>query len=97
MLFALTCIDKPGQGELRAATRPAHLDFLDGRGAQVVVAGPLLDARGEAVGSLLVIEAADEAAARDFAAADPYAKAGVFGETAVRAFRMTYRDGVRAA
>jgi len=28
MLFAILCTDKPDSAALRAATRPAHLDYL---------------------------------------------------------------------
>jgi uncharacterized protein YciI len=38
---------------------------------------------------MLVIEAEDLAAAQAFAAADPYAKAGLFERVDVRAFRVT--------
>jgi uncharacterized protein YciI len=41
------------------------------------------------VGSMLIIEAADLAAARAFAAADPYQAAGVFESVDVRPFKLT--------
>jgi uncharacterized protein YciI len=44
----------------------------------------LLDEAGEMCGSLIVIEAADLAAAQAFAAADPYAQAGLFVETKIQ-------------
>ena len=36
MLFAITCQDKPGALDLRLATRPVHLEYLDGQ-AEVIV------------------------------------------------------------
>lgn len=87
-LFVLTCIDKPNALELRMATREAHLDYV--RGASMVkIGGPFLDADGGMAGSMLIIEAADLAAAQAFSTADPYAKAGLFESVDVRPFKLT--------
>ena len=83
MLFALICDDKPGGIETRKANRPAHVDYLKSTGV-VVQAGPFLDEAGGMVGSLVVIDVADRAAAEAWAAADPYAKAGLFERVAIR-------------
>ena len=83
-LFALHCIDKPNSLELRMATRPAHLEYLNGQEHAIKTAGPYLTATGgDPCGSLLIIEAEDEAAARAWGAADPYAKAGLFDRVEV--------------
>ena len=42
------------------------------------------------VGSLLVMEFADRAAAEDFAKNDPYAKAGLFESVAITPFRKVF-------
>lgn len=93
MLFAITCADKPNSLELRMATRPTHLEYLQSRMANFVVVGPVLDAEGKPCGSLFVVEAADQAAAEAFAAGDPYAKAGLFETVQVSPFRMVFKDG----
>lgn len=85
MLFALTCLDKPGALQIRLDNRPAHLEFLNASG-KVVFAGPFIEA-DKPVGSLVVIEAADRAAAEAFAAADPYAQAGLFDSVTIREWR----------
>ena len=95
MLFAITNIDKPESSALRAATREAHLGYLDSIVAQVVLAGPVLNAEGQPTGSLLIVEAPDRAAAEAFAAADPYARAGLFGSVTIRPYRLVYKDGAR--
>lgn len=95
MLFAIICRDRPGALELRQAARPAHLDWIERHRAAVVTAGPMLDAAGSPVGSLFLVEAADEAAARAFAEADPYKAAGLFAEVEIRPFRLVYKDGAR--
>jgi uncharacterized protein YciI len=95
MLFAITNLDKPDSGALRAATREIHLGYLDSIVAQIVLAGPLLNAEGQSIGSLLVVEAENQAAAEAFAAADPYAKAGLFGSVTVTPYRLVYKDAAR--
>jgi uncharacterized protein YciI len=85
MLFALTCLDKPGSLQVRLDNRPAHLDYLNGSGC-VQFAGPFIE-DGAPVGSLVVIEAADRATAEAFAAADPYARAGLFASITIREWR----------
>ena len=97
MLFALICTDRPASLELRLATRPAHLAYLEQYAAKLVQAGPLLDTEGRSAGSLLVVDVEDRAAAEGFAAADPYARAGLFESTVIRAYRPVYRDGERVA
>jgi uncharacterized protein YciI len=85
--FALHCVDKPNSLELRMATRPAHVAHLQAQGDVIRLAGPYLDDNGDMCGSLLLIEVDDLAAAQAFAAADPYAKAGLFERVEVRPFR----------
>ncbi len=93
MLFAIVCADRPGNLDLRQATRPVHLDYLNAHATRLIQAGPVLSAAGEPCGSLLIIDAADRAEAEAFAAGDPYAKAGLFESTVIRPYRMVFRDG----
>ncbi|SET95656.1 hypothetical protein SAMN04489858_11642 [Paracoccus homiensis] len=74
-LFALICRDKPGALQIRQDNRADHLEFL--KTGQIFIAGPLIE-DGDMRGSLVVIEAEDLAAARTWAAGDPYAAAGLF-------------------
>ncbi len=89
-VYAIHCIDKPLQQELRAATRAAHLAYLEAALAHVVVAGPLLDDDGRPIGSMLLMDFADRKEAVAFAAEDPYAKAGLFASVAVTPWRQVY-------
>jgi hypothetical protein len=93
MLFALICTDRPGGLDLRLATRPSHVAFLATYADKIVSGGPLLDIDGRPNGSLLVIDVNDRAEAEGFAASDPYAKAGLFESTLIRAFRAVFKDG----
>ena len=77
MLYAIICLDKPGALAVRKANRENHLGHIRGAGSAIVQAGPFLDADGEMCGSLLIYEG-DLAGAEAWAAADPYAAAGLF-------------------
>ncbi len=88
MQFMILCLDKPDAAAVRAATRAAHLDYLKDFAGQVVAAGPLLSDDGAAmIGSLLLLEFEDRAAAAAFAAGDPYGKAGLFASVTITPWR----------
>jgi uncharacterized protein YciI len=89
MLFVITAIDKPDSLALRMATRAAHFEYAKATGA-IRLGGPFLDAKGEMAGSMIVCEAADLAAAKAWAANDPYAKAGLFASSDVRPWKVTF-------
>ncbi|MET3664110.1 YciI family protein [Caulobacter sp. 1776] len=86
-LFVIICKDKPGALETRMATRPTHLDYLNGSGL-VKAAGPLLSDAGSPIGSLLIIEAEDKAAVQTLLDNDPYTAAGVFESTEIQSWRV---------
>lgn len=92
MFYALMCKDKPGSLELRMATRPPHVEYLKDLEARGVLkmAGPLLGDDDKPIGSLLVVDAADKSEAEAFAAGDPYALAGLFATTEIRAFNWVF-------
>ncbi|MBQ2261547.1 MAG: YciI family protein [Loktanella sp.] len=86
MRFALLAKDKAGALQVRMDNREAHLAYVAETGV-VEFAGPLLDADGQMCGSLIVLELPDLAAAQDWAANDPYAKAGLFGDVTLSAWK----------
>ena len=91
MLFMFHCVDKAGAADIRAANRAEHLAYLEANADRIFVAGPLLsDDQSGMVGSLLIVECADAADAQDFAAGDPYAKAGLFDSVTIRPWRRVY-------
>lgn len=76
MLIALIAKDKDGALQTRLDNRANHLAYIEETGV-VAQAGPLLD--GDAmIGSLIILEVEDMAAAQSWADNDPYAKAGLF-------------------
>jgi uncharacterized protein len=88
MHVAIIGFDRADAGGLRAETRPAHLAYLKALKARILEVGPLLSADGSApIGSLIIVEVDDLAAAEAIAAADPYGKAGLFAELRVVPWR----------
>jgi hypothetical protein len=86
MRACLICIDKPGALQTRLDNRPAHVDYLKASGV-VELAGPFLDAGGAMTGSMIVLDVPDLEAARAWAAADPYARAGLFASVEIREWK----------
>jgi uncharacterized protein YciI len=84
LLFAIIAEDRPDGLEHRMAVRPAHLEHLKALADRLVLAGPFLDAAGKPCGSLVIIEAADQAEAEAMAARDPYVKEALFESYQVR-------------
>ena len=97
MWYAIIAEDHPDSLEKRLAARSAHIDRLkllqdEGR---LLLAGPFPAADspdpGPAgyAGSLIIAEFGDLAAAKAWAADDPYVSAGVYAHVAVKPFRKT--------
>ena len=85
MRVALICRDRPGALETRLATRAAHLAYVAATGV-VERAGPLLE-NGQMAGSLIILSVETLAVAEAWAAADPYARAGLFAEVTIREWK----------
>ena len=64
MRVALMTRDKPGALQIRLDTREAHLAYIKETGV-VEMAGPFLDEAGQMCGSMIVLDVADLAAARE--------------------------------
>jgi uncharacterized protein YciI len=93
MLYALICTDKPNSLAIRRAKRPQHVEYLKSLGGTLKLAGPFTEADGETMnGSLVVIEAASLQAAKEIAAGDPYAKAGLFASVEIRPWIWTLNN-----
>lgn len=81
--------DDDGAPARRAAVRDTHLDGIrplvdDGR---MVIGGAILDAEGTMRGSMMVLEADDEAEARRIVEADIYVREGVWVRWEIHPFR----------
>ena len=90
--FAFIGHDGPRGPELRKLHRPAHLEGLEAISAEGRVrhAGPLLDEAGNPVGSVILFEAENLAAARAIAAGDPYVTEGIFERHSVHETKTVF-------
>lgn len=98
MLYAIFAKDYPNSLAGRLAARPAHLARLEAlqQAGRLVIAGPhpAVDSTDPGTagftGSLIVAEFASLQDAQDWAAADPYAAAGVYAEVVVKPFIQVF-------
>lgn len=81
MRVALICTDKAGHLQTRLDNRAAHLAHIETSGV-VEMAGPFLN-DGAMTGSLVVLNVETLAQAQAWAAADPYAIAGLFDSVTI--------------
>ncbi|QIE45394.1 YciI family protein [Pseudohalocynthiibacter aestuariivivens] len=86
MLIALMAKDNTGALQTRIDNRDAHIAYLKDSGV-VSQAGPFLDEGGEMIGSLVILDVPDMAAAEQWAENDPYARAGLFSEVRMIAWK----------
>ena len=88
-LYVLVCHDKPNSLDLRMATREAHLAYARANVAKVKIGGPLLDAKGDMAGSLLIFDTDEVAEVEAFTANDPYSQAGLFARVEILPFKAS--------
>jgi len=82
MRIALITRDKPKHLQVRLDNREAHLAYIKETGV-VEMAGPFLDDSGQMSGSLIILDVADIAVAKAWAAKDPYNKANLFESVSI--------------
>jgi uncharacterized protein len=77
--FALITSDVSGAAGIRAAKKDLHRMHLDSASGTLAVlqSGPLLDAGGSEIGSLIIFKAESAAQIKIFMDDDPYTKAGL--------------------
>ena len=85
-LFAIHALDGPDGAEKRSEHLTEHLAHIAAQIDRYLVAGPLKNAAGATIGSLLVVEASEEDDARAFLAQDPYAAAQLWNSIHISAF-----------
>jgi hypothetical protein len=85
-LYCFYCRDGENNENLREMHLKAQREWMAEHDAHYLTAGPLLNKNGEFVGSLLIIEADDEAAARATINDDPYVTGGVWQSIRVDRF-----------
>jgi uncharacterized protein YciI len=87
-LFVISFLDKPDSLPLRVANRDDHLAYMAASGI-IKLGGPYLNDKGDPIGSLVIVEAQDEAQVRAFMKDEPYNKAGLIPHFDVRPWRYT--------
>ena len=78
MLYIMYNEDRSDGQALRAATRDAHLAYLDRHKDILVLAGGTLAEDGSRTGSVFIINVPSREAAEKFSAEEPFRKAGLF-------------------
>jgi len=96
MLFMILAHDKADSVDLRMEMRPAHIAYISDAGERLKFAGPILSSGEDPqpIGSLIVLDAASEAAVQLFADNDPYATAGLFEKVEIRYWKGMIGDWV---
>ena len=84
-LFHFIGLDRKDAREKRLAVRPEHLKYAN---AHTRLGGALLDAEGQPIGSVMIIEAENIEDAKVKLAGDPYTKANIFESTELRPWRV---------
>ena len=77
---------------IRDRVRPDHLKYLESLGSALKAAGPFTTDEGSPTGSLVIIEAADRAAAKLMAENDPYARAGLFAAVEIKPWKWLIKN-----
>ncbi len=91
MLFVFYVLDKPGTTEQRLKLRPAQYEHLGKVEDRMVTGGPLLAEDGETmIGSLLIIDFPNRAAAEAWLAEAPLTQGGVFGEATIYPYKQNW-------
>lgn len=84
--FAIICWDAPDSASIRAAARDLHFARIERIMDNLAIAGPLKDASGAFIGSLVIVKAEDETEARAILEGDPYFIAGVWARFEIHDF-----------
>jgi uncharacterized protein len=87
MHFALQCILAQATNEKRVSLRSQHLKYIEANKHQILCGGPTLNAQGQPEMMLIILNAADLAAAEAFMQIEPYNQAGVFSQVIIHEWR----------
>lgn len=87
-MFIAICTDRAGSepGQLRKTHAGEHLAYVETILDKIAVAGPVRNAEGGTVASVLVYKVDSEAKARALLEGDPYFKAGIWESVTVGPF-----------
>ena len=77
-----------GSNALREEKRGEHIAYRKGLGTALSLAGPLLDDKGEPVGSVIILSADSKGEAERIATGDPFVKAGLLALDSIQPMRI---------
>jgi uncharacterized protein len=77
-----------GTPQEREAHRAQHIAYRKGLGADLTLAGPLLDEDDQPVGSVIILSAATRAQAESIARGDPFVIAGLLSLDTIEPMRI---------
>ena len=93
MLYIIYQEDGPGSKELRETHKPAHFAYLEEHKDILVLGGAMLaDDDASRIGSVLILNVPDRAAAEAFSANEPLRKAGTFASVKITRMRRGQRN-----
>jgi uncharacterized protein len=86
MYYIVFATDHADRSEARARNKAVHTCHLDAgsEAVKVLQSGPTMSPTGQENGSLIILDAKDEAAVRAFLSRDPYTQAGLFASVEIR-------------
>jgi uncharacterized protein YciI len=88
MLYIIYQEDRPDGAAVRAAARQEHFDYLDKHQDILVLGGAMLgDDNTTRIGSVLIVNVPDRAAAEAFSENEPFRKAGLFSSVKITRMR----------
>jgi len=91
MPYAIVTQDKPDSANIRAAARPAHVEYLTAHKDKLLAAGALIADDGTGGnGGILIVDTDERAEAERFIAEDPFTKAGLFAKVTVTRWRKAF-------
>ncbi len=93
MPYLIETFDKPDSVDLRVATRPEHLVYLDENADRLLAAGAKWSDDGTVpLGSVIILDVDTREEAEAFADGDPFAQAGLFAERRISNWRVAFLD-----
>ncbi len=94
--YVVWCLDHEGPepAQLREDLAQAHFAHIETAMDKILIAGPLKNEDGIAIGSMLVFNVESEAEARELLAQDPYAGAKIWKTVEVRKFLTAAGDWI---
>lgn len=88
MLWAISCVDKPGSAAVRDEHLMPHREYLGSQKKILVLAGATQNDDGtQAIGSLFIVNVASRAEAKAFSDGDPFTKHGAFQSITITRMR----------